>query len=469
MVIGTVNTTYAIVVVGVLVIMFILLFRLDELTVMLIIAAHILIDSYLGFATYQIALLLALLLLVIRYFGRSADRPWSRPRWIWLWLVFLILNIIPTLKGGAFGLTNSIGYYLEVVFSPFIMFWLGNILARDISVVRRVLQWLALLAVLFAIHTIIEATTGVFLFESARAQANLQQASNFQIGSSGVSRASSFFGNPNGNGAFLAMSFFFPLSLFIESNKFWARIIYLLEMGLILVALMHTYSNGSWIAALTGLLVFMFLAGRVRYSILLGTLVAALGVIAFTVFAPQVALQLARARNQGDLSLHLASWQTAIHVIAAFPLFGVGLGSDAYLTLSRHYLAFGQSKPLAEPDNSYLQWGAIAGIPVMLVFLVLLTLVFWYAWRNWLAVETRYRALLAGGIVAIIALSVNSLTVDGWTSPLDVQFLGWLIAGIVASPLIEHCSGNLTANKACNSMRSHIATFWMEKTRHNYE
>jgi O-antigen ligase len=465
--IGTVNTTYAIVVVGALVTVLILLLRIDELIAALIIAAHILIDAYLGFATYQIALLMALLLLLVCYFGRSVDHPWSRPRWVWLWLVFLMLNIIPTLKGGAFDLTNSIGYYLEVVFSPFIMFWLGNILARDIAGVRRVFQWLSLLAALFAIHTIIEATTGVFLFESARAQANLQQASNYQI-AAGVSRASSFFGNPNGNGAFLAMSFFLPLGLFIESNRFGPRIIYLLQMILILMALMRTYSNGSWIAALTGLLIFMFLVGRVRYSVLLCMLVAALAVIALTVFAPQVAIQLARARNQGDLSLHLATWQTAMRVIAAYPVFGVGLGSQAYLILSSHYRVPAQSKPLAEPDNSYLQWGAIAGIPVMLIFLILLTLVFWYSWRNWLAVEIRYRALLAGGIVALIALSINSLTVDGWTSPIDVQFLGWLIAGIVASPLIGHRSGNTTTSKtshSIHSLRSPIATFWIDKVK----
>ena len=129
-----------------------------------------------------------------------------------------------------------------------------------------------------------------------------------------------------------------------------------------------------------------------------------------------------------------------------------------------------QTKPLAEPDNSYLQWGAIAGIPVMLIFLLLLTLVFWYAWRNWLAIGTRYRALFAGGIVAIIALSINSLTVDGWTSPLDVQFLGWLIAGIVASPLIGRSAGEPIAHQTGKrSIHSHLATFWIEKVRRNYE
>ena len=158
-----------------------MLLRLDELGLMLIVAVHILIDSYVGLAVYQVALLIGVVLLLVCYLGRSANRPWTGPRWILLWVLFLILTIYPTIEGGAFSLTNAIGYYLELVVSPFIIFWLGNIIAKDISAVRRVFQLLSVMAALFAIHTIIEATIGTFLFETARAQANLAKSSNFPI------------------------------------------------------------------------------------------------------------------------------------------------------------------------------------------------------------------------------------------------------------------------------------------------
>jgi O-antigen ligase len=365
-------------------------------------------------------------------------------------------------EGGAFSLTNSLGYYLEVVAGPFIMFWLGNIIAKDTSAIRRVFQALALTAAIFALHTIIEATTGKFLFESARAQANLVQNS-FQL-QAGVSRAGSFFGNPNGNGAFLATSFFLPLALFIESTSLRAKVLYLVEMLAILLALMFTYSNGSWIATLVGLMIFLFLVGRVRYSVLLTLLIVSLAGIALVFFPARIAIQLAHARDQGDLSLHLGSWATAFRVLMAYPLFGVGLGTQAYLILAEPYRVSAQTKPLAEPDNSYLQWGAIAGIPTMLIFLVLLGLVFWFAWRNWLAVETRYRVLFAGGICALIALSIDSLTVDGWTSPIDVEFLGWLIAGVVATPLIvRHL--NLHPISAINNVHARLKASRTDKAR----
>ena len=424
------NPIYSFVLAGALFVAIILLFRQDELFVALVVASQILIDSYLGYATYQPSLLMALVLLVICYFGRSSDRPWTGPHWIWLWLVFIILNIIPMLKGGDFSLSNSFGYYLEVVFSPFIIFWIGNTMAKDISSVRRIFQFLAVLAALIAIHAIIQATTGKFLFLTARAQADLAQ--NFKINGS-VSRAGSFFINPNGSGVFMATCFFLPLGLFVESEHFWAKVIHLVEMLLILAALMFTYSNGSWLAAIGGLFVFMFLAGRLRYSVVLFLLVVALGVTAFIAFPSQIAVQLSHAKDQGDLSLHLATWQTATRVLQAYPLFGVGLGTQAYLIRSQPFMVAAQTKPLQEPDNSYLQWGAIAGIPVMLIFLALLFLMFWYAWRNWLIADTRYRSLIGAGICALVAISIDSLTVDGWTGG---EFLIWLVAGLITSPLI---------------------------------
>ena len=437
--IGFFSPIYAVAVAGALFMVIIVMLRLNVLAVVLIIAVHILVDSYLGLNVYQIAMLMSVVLLFACYFGRSSDHPWTGPRSIWLWFLFLILNIYPTINGGVFSLTNAFAFYLNLVLSAFIMFWLGNIIAKDILSVRHVFQLLSAMAALIAIHTIIEATTGKFLFESARAEAALVQNSNFQIMGAGISRTGSFFGNPNGDGAFLAISFFLPFGLFMESKQLWTRILYLLETLLILVALIFTYSTASWIGVLAGMLAFIFLMGRIRYQVLLVLLVATLAVIAFTVFPSQIAVLLAHARNQSELSLHTGDWQTSIRVIEAFPFSGVGLGNQAYLIRANPYRVPAQTVPLAEPDNSYLQWGATSGIPVMLVFLLLLALAFWFAWRNWLAIDAHHRPLIAGGIAAVIALSVNSLAVDGWTGSDGIAHLGWLIAGIVASPLIGRC------------------------------
>ncbi len=432
-IIGRFSLSYSAAVAGAITMVIIVLLRLDELTAMLIVAIHIWLDSYLGL--HLVAMGMALVLLLFYYLGRSTVHPWTRPRSLLLWVLFIILTIYPTIAGASYRAYDAYSFYLHLVISTFLMFWLGNIIAKDISAVRRVFQFLTILATFIALHTIIQAITGKFLFESALAEANLVQYSNFQIVDLGVSRIGSFFGNPDGNGAFLAICFFIPFGLLMESKQLWIKILYLLEMLLILSALLFTYSTGAELGLLAGIVIFVFLAGSIRHSLLLLVSIAILAGLLLAVFPSQVAAQLYHTSAESSLSLHLASWQTAIRVIEAFPLFGVGMG-QAYLVAADPYRVPAQVVPLAEPDNSYLQWGAIAGIPVMLIFLLLLICVFWFSWRNWLAVDTRYRPLLGGGIAALIALSVVSFSVNGWTSPNDLAYFDWLLAGIVSSPLI---------------------------------
>jgi O-antigen ligase len=435
--IGVFNIVYGLAVVGVLIIAIILLLRWDELMVVLIIAVHIVVDWYL--ALRLVSLPMGLVLLFACYFGRSTNHPWVKPKSLWLWGLFLTLTIYPAIKGGSFSFYDAYTFYPGLIFGAFMMFWLGNIVAKDIATLRRVFQFLSALAVLIAIHTIIQAMTGKFLLETARTEASLAQNLNFQLAQdlgAKISRAGSFFEHPDSNGAFFAFSFFLPLGLFTESKMLWTRLIYLMEMLLILTALMFTYSNAAWIAVFAGILAFMFLAGRKRYSLLILLLLAAATVIVFTFFPSQLALQLSHATYQHGFSLHIGVAQTAVRVIEAFPLFGVGLSSQAYLIYEEPFRVPAQTVPQVDPNNAYLQWGAMAGIPVMLVFLLLLIYVYWFAWRNWKIADIGYRPLLGGGMTALIVLSINSLFLTGWTDSDGIATLGWLVAGLVSSPLI---------------------------------
>jgi O-antigen ligase len=433
---GRISPTYSGALSSALFLGIVILLRLDELMMTIIVAVHILVDAYLQLDLYQVALLMSLLLLFVCYLRKSSGRSWTGPRLIWLWVLFLILTIYPTIEGGAFSLTNSIAFYLNLVFSAFIIFWLGNIVAKDIVAVRRVFQCLTFLATLIAVHTLLEVTTGKFVLETAQTQNSLIQFSNFMISGTNVSRAGSFFINPNANGDFLAFNFFLSLGLCMQSEHMLPKLLFLMETIVIVLALMLTYSSASWVALMAGVLAFTCLAGQLQKSVLVLMLVVMLAVIIYTVFPSQVAAQLHHSNNQSEISLHMGDWQTTIKVIEAYPWSGVGLGNQAYLIRAEPFRVPAQTIPLAEPDNAFLQWGATAGIPVLLVFLLLLGSVFWLAVRNWSAIDTRYRALFGGGIAALVALSVNSLFVDGWTDPAGMCLLGWLIAGILTSPLI---------------------------------
>jgi O-antigen ligase len=349
--------------------------------------------------------------------------------------LFLALTIYPAIYGGQFMLYDLASYYPSDIFGAFLFFWLGCIIAKDTRALRRALQCLALLAALLALHTIIESQTGVFLFESSHMSAYLVSVSNYQITGSSAFRAGSFFIDPNWNGTFFAMAFFLPFGLFVESRSLLAKGLYLGEMLLILVALVFTYSNGAWVAISGGLFVFLIFIGRTRHRVLLLMIIALLAMLMLSIFSSELALQLQRANGPNELSLREGAWETAIRVIQAFPLFGVGLGYQAYLVRADPYRVPAQILPLSHPHDSYLEWAAMAGIPVLLVFLLLLAAAFWYAIQNWRFGDRSLRPLIGGGIAALAALSVGSISINGWTLPPLAAF-AWFLAGMIGSPLI---------------------------------
>jgi O-antigen ligase len=131
----------------------------------------------------------------------------------------------------------------------------------------------------------------------------------------------------------------------------------------------------------------------------------------------------------------VGAWQTALEVIKAFPWTGIGLGLYAYLYRAEPFRVRAQYRPLAHPHDAYLEIGAMSGLPVLVLFLLLLALILWFALRNWARADKATRSLLAGGIAAIVALSANSVSINGWTlAPLTS--LGWLILGLISSPLL---------------------------------
>jgi len=77
----------------------------------------------------------------------------------------------------------------------------------------------------------------------------------------------------------------------------------------------------------------------------------------------------------------------------------------------------------------------MAGLPVLLVFIAIVLFVLWQVCRNWMQADAATRTLLSGGLATIISLSVNSISINGWTLP-PLAAIGWLILGAITSPLI---------------------------------
>lgn len=420
------------IVIGALLFLIVLGLRQYELAVTMIVAVHIYVDWFLG--KEIVGVVLATGLLVLLFLVRSPRYLWTSPRTLWLWGLFLVLTIPPTLRGSQ-GTYELAYYYPNTIFGALMMFWLGMLIASSKMRLKILFQVLAGLGALLALHTIIQTTTGIVIFNTSVFNAYLAKEANFGLANSTLSRAGSFFENPDWNGTFFAVMLFLPASLFAESSSLLQKFLYFIEILLMTVALLYTYSIGAWLGTLFGVIAFVLFVGRNRYRILMPILMLVIGGILVIVFPTQLNALYQHGLNPTEVSLRSGAWQTAINVIKAFPLTGVGIGLTNYLQYAEPYRVPAQYIPLAHPHDAYLEWGAMAGLPVLIVFLALLLSAVWQAWRNWLRVDRDTRCLVGGGIAAVVALSANSVSINGWTLP-PLATIAWLILGAISSSLL---------------------------------
>jgi O-antigen ligase len=429
LVLGILNSVIILGILSILVVVILIVLRLDELAVTLVIAAHLYVDFYLGLRLGGV--LMAFVLLVAFYLGRSTQKSWTRPRALWLWIIFLIATILPAIRGNL-NLYDTLTYYPSVIFGAFIMFWLGSLIAHDIANLRLLFNCLVGLATILALFSIIQARTGTLPFASTRYDSNIAM---YVLSSSVDSRVGIYFVDPNWNGTFLALMILLAVGLFADSKVLLAKGFHLVEIFLIFLALLFTYSNGAWISAFGGISAYVIFVGLNRYRLLLPLLLIIPIISMELLFPSQVALLLQRASDPREVLLRLGAWGTGIEVIKAFPLLGVGLGYQAYLFRSNPYRLPLEYIPLEQPHNSYLEVAAMVGIPLLILFLTILFISFAWAIRNWNISDRRSRPLLGSGIASIVALTINSISINGWTHPV-VGDIGWLILGAISSPLL---------------------------------
>lgn len=437
--------------VGVVVMFLVLLLHRYELALILVLAIHLYVDWYL--AQYVVAPIMALGLLFIFFLARSPEYPWVLPRGLWLWALYLILTIYPALQGG-WNYYDAAFYYPNIVVGALLIFWLGSVIARDGASVRLLFQLLASFGALIALHTILQAVTGITLLGTPSHDAFLAGVANYQLSGSGVPRVGSFFVDPNWNGAFFATIIFVPVGLFFSRAHALERLLYGAEMFLMLFALLFTYSNGAWVGTFAGAIVFVLVVGRLRHRVMLPFVIVVIAIVLELIFPTQVSLQIQHATEPSEITLRLGVWETALQVIKANPLTGIGLGHNNYLQHAEPYRVPEQYLPQDHPHNAYLEFAAMAGIPVLVVFVALLAYALHQAFRNWASADPQLRSVIGAGIAAASALTINSLTINGWTLP-PLAFVGWLILGAISSPLLlkKTESGQRTAIPRQNSAR----------------
>ena len=401
---------------------------------------HQLIAIRFPIAGTVVALVPAVVILLVNlYSGTLVISPLSL-----LWGMLLILGALPILW--AANIPEAIIYYITIIFTPMLLFVIGTRIGRDITRVRNLLSILSMIGTLIAVHTIITAITGTFLLASSNTNVYLASVNDFAL-SNTAHRVGSFLRNPDWNGTFLAMMTFIPIGLLASTSSWLVKLIYLMETILILIALLFTYTAASWLSLAIGLIPLSLLIGRGLRGFWIAVLLYSTFALIYKMFPDQSAALVQHAQDPQDALLRVGAWETAIRVIIAYPLNGVGLGLSSYILHAEPYRVPLQYITLSHPHNSYLELGALAGIPFLLVFLVLLGATLLLTLQNLRRVDKRYRPILGGALAAIIVFSINCLTINGWTLP-PLANIAWLILGAISSPELRRLTSASLSNSS---------------------
>ncbi len=140
----------------------------------------------------------------------------------------------------------------------------------------------------------------------------------------------------------------------------------------------------------------------------------------------------------------MGAWETALRVIQARPLTGLGLSQSIYIVAAEPYRVPWQTRPLAHPHNSYLELAAFAGIPVLLAFLALLAASLRTVVQRWRQAPASVQPVIGGIFTALIVLSVNSLFINGWTLP-PIAGIAWMLAGAAMGRFRDASPGSVTS------------------------
>ena len=328
-------------------------------------------------------------------------------------------------------------YFLGVIAAAFCAWILGTVVVADGKRLRLLLNVLTILGVFIALHSILSARFGIFLFDTPAHASYLRSQHYFYFLVNHYyrppARASSFLENPDSLGALLAVLFFLPAGLFFAARSPIERALYLAAVVVVAIALLLTVTAAAWVAVLVALVPLVALAVRPRLAARTLAGAAVIGLAGGLLFHTEVRRLLAHATSPNELSLRIRIWQTALKIIAANPLTGIGLGvGQPFIQRSAPY-AVGMNIGIRDhPHNSFLELAALAGIPVMLVF--------WQSWSerharrasNYRLATWEYRPLLAGVFAALIALTVHGLADATWTLPPIVP-IAWMLVGAVSS------------------------------------
>ena len=247
----------------------------------------------------------------------------------------------------------------------------------------------------------------------------------------GVRRILSLYDSPNHLSLYLGRVIPISFCLAAFGVTRWRRIAHGLALIPLVLCLYLTYSRGAWLLGLPAALLFIgFMRGRWGRILALGGLAAALLALVPVLRTPRIATLL--TLQSGTNFLRLVLWEGTARMIAANPVFGVGLGN-----FMRHYPRYmlaegGHERVVFHPHNLLLDTWTSLGIPG-LAALAWIQIAFFrlglQVYRR-LTTEPELQALTLGLMASMVSFLAHGLVDTGFRLT-DLAFVFMLTLGIV--------------------------------------
>lgn len=368
--------------------------------------------------------------------GGSLRRFLPRPL-LWLYVVpILLAGIIGSQHVGDIGpqfrifpdiieFNDAAGYFREMVGKPLSMVVFALLVGAAVSRSEKPEKFLLPAVIsIWALGLIVLA----FVADSGVALSQL---------ASSDSRAflSTLGMHANDQGRLYAIAYALLLFTWAESKETGTRLALLASMGLVVTALVLTFSRGAFVGFILVNVLFLLWRRSVTALVFFGL------VVSIALFALPTAVYDRVSTGEGE-GLNVISagrvdglWIPLLPEVVRSPIYGSGLGSIMWSQPMR--VGGGGNVLIAtHPHNAYLQ----ALLDMGAVGLILLCAYFVHVWRGFRALSRDprlsppLRGLYQGAAAGLLGMLVSSVT-DGSLMPRPEQVFLWLAIGMMYGQL----------------------------------
>jgi O-antigen ligase len=219
---------------------------------------------------------------------------------------------------------------------------------------------------------------------------------------SGLYRAVGFYSFYLTFAALAMAAFFFSTSFSFEFRKWYFVVLSVLSF----LAVVGSFARSMWLAFALAIPLFAFMRRRKLGAILSSVLLIV--VIGGMLFVPTLRYRAGSILDAGQNETRLNLWKTAVKISESNPI--IGIGEDNWDLMFERYRVAGYYDTTVHPHNDYLTVLVSSGIPGLLAFLSIWTVLLVTGFKSIVKMQNRtLRAVGWGGAFSLVGLLVGAM------------------------------------------------------------